>query len=155
MRVHMDISKINKPLHIRCPRCKAELEYNPRKVRERLEMLKSQYASLGRKISQAKSRNEREMILKERDTLNFRMKLLKEDNNMINALLEEETMRIMKCKIRDEIGDKEYMRMLHEAEKEAVENNVFNTYEMAIQDYSNIISAAGEAYSGSRKSERV
>ena len=44
----------------------------------------------------------------------------------------------MREMVREKIGSEEWMRMLHEAEERAREENVFHTYELAIQSYSNI-----------------
>lgn len=133
----MDINRLNAPLHIRCPKCKAELEYSPRRVKDRLDNIKIAVASIQSQLPSLKGRA-KALKIKEMEQLKFQMKLLKEDNNMISTLLKEETDRIMRVKIRELIGNDEWMRILHEAEEQALEENVFHTYELAIQKYSNI-----------------
>lgn len=135
----MDINKLNAPLHIRCPKCKAELEYNPRRVKDRLENMKTTAASIQSQLPQIKDKRERKKKMKELDGIKWYMKLLKEDNNMISTLLKEETDRIMRGKIREMIGDETWIRLHQEAEEQAIEENVFHTYELAIQKYSNIM----------------
>ena len=135
----MDINEINKPIHIRCPKCKADLEYNPRKIRDRLQIIKDKYASLGRKIREAKNPMERHKILCERKKLDFQIRLLKEDNNLMSELLKEQTYKILRRLLKQRIGEAEYMDLLHKAEEMAREENVFYTYELAIQNYSNIM----------------
>lgn len=134
----MDINKLNAPLHIRCPKCKAELEYSPRRVKDRLDNMKIAVASIQSQLPSIKDKGERKKKLKELEQIQWYVKLLKEDNNMISTLLKEETDRIMRGKIRELIGDEEWMRILHESEEQAIEENVFHTYELAIQKYSNI-----------------
>lgn len=134
----MDINKLNAPLHIRCPKCKAELEYSPRRVKDRLDNIKIAVASLQKQLPTITDKKARAQKVKEMEQLVFQMKLLKEDNNMMSTLLKEETERIFKQMIREFLGDGEYMRILKAAEDQARDENVFHTYELAIQKYSNI-----------------
>ena len=138
----MDINKIVKPLHIRCPKCGADLEYNPRRIKDRLDNIKMTYQSIQRQMPTITDKDVRKKKVKELERLQFTMKRLKEDNNMVSTLLKEETDRIMREMVRDIIGEEEWMRMLHEAEERAREENVFHTYELAIQSYSNIPDSA-------------
>lgn len=134
----MDINKITKPLHIRCPKCGADLEYNPRRIKDRLDNIKMTCASIQKQLPTITDKAARKKKIKELEQLQFMVKLLKEDNNMVSTLLKEETDRIMREMVREKIGSEEWMRMLHEAEERAREENVFHTYELAIQSYSNI-----------------
>jgi hypothetical protein len=138
----MDINKIVKPLHIRCPKCGADLEYNPRRIKDRLDNIKMTYQSIQRQMPTITDKDVRKKKVKELERLQFTMKLLKEDNNMVSTLLKEETDRIMREMVRDIIGEEEWMRLLHKAEERAREENVFRTYELAIQSYSNIPDSA-------------
>lgn len=134
----MDTNKLFAPLHIRCPKCGADLEYNPRRIKERLENATTKYMSLQRRLPSITDKADRKKKIKEIEQLQRYMKLLKEDRNMISRLLKEETDRIMKEKLKEKIGEEEWMRMLQEAEAQARDENVFHTYELAIQNFSNI-----------------
>ena len=64
----MDINKLNAPLHIRCPKCKAELEYSPRRVKDRLDNMKIAAASIQSQLPSIKDKGERRKKLKELET---------------------------------------------------------------------------------------
>lgn len=134
----MDINRLNAPLHIRCPKCGADLEYNPRRIKDRIENITSKYKSIAAKLPTTKDEKQRKKARKDLEKLRVMMSLLKEDNNMISTLLKEETDRIVRRKIKEKIGDEAYLQMIREAEEEARSENVFHTYELAIQRYSNI-----------------
>ena len=81
----MDINKITKPLHIRCPKCGADLEYNPRRIKDRLDNIKMTCASIQKQLPTITDKAARKKKIKELEQLQFMVKLLKEDNNMVST----------------------------------------------------------------------
>lgn len=134
----MNFNSIYKPVHIRCNKCHADLEYNPIRIKQRLEMITSRYMAVQRSLPNIPDKNTREEQKKYAERLRFEMKLLKEDINMINVMAKEEITAKMLHKLRLYVGDEIYKRFAEEAESEFSADNIFHTYETAIQNYSTI-----------------
>lgn len=134
----MDFNKVTKPLHIRCPKCKAELEYNPMRIKQRLESITAQYKRIQQSLPTIPDKQTKEKKKREADRLLFEMRLLKEDINMVNVMAKEEINAIKIMKLKREIGEARYIEICEEAEREFSAENIFSTYETAIQRYSTI-----------------
>ena len=134
----MDFNDVIKPVHIRCNKCKAELEYNPMRIKQRLEKITALYIRAQKSLAVIPDKNTREEKKREAEKLLFQMKLLKEDINMLNVMAKEEITANLLHKLRLYVGDEIYKRFDEEAEAEFSADNIFNTYETAIQRYSTI-----------------
>ena len=131
----MDISKATKPIHIRCPYCKKDLQYNGASIKSQKEGLLQRISSLNSKIQQEKDPKKKSKILRELNETKFRLKLLSEDIHMLCQMSEVETLKIFKRKVKDVIGEKEYLRLIEESEKQYLEDNTFNYYDLAKQNF--------------------
>ena len=133
----MDIDKAKKPIHIRCPYCKRDLQYNGASIKSQKEGLINRVNSLKKKLGETKDRNLKEKYKKELNQTMFRLKLLSEDRHMLSQLSEIETLKIFKRKVSQILDHDVYMQLVREAEKEYLEENTFNYYDLAIQYYNN------------------
>ena len=134
----MDFNNVTKPLHIRCPKCKAELEYNPMRIKQRLEKITALYTRAVKSLAVIPDKNTRDAKKREAERLLFEMRLLKEDINMVNVMAKEEINAIKIHKLKKEVGEARYIEICEEAEREFSAENIFSTYETAIQRYSTI-----------------
>ena len=133
----MDFTKATKPIHISCPYCKKDLQYNGASIKSRKEGMISKIDSLNRQIKEAKTSEKKNNLKKKRDKAMLDLKLLSEDVHMLSQMSEIETLKIFKRNVRKYIPDELYIRLLDEAEKEYLEENTFNYYDLAIQRFNN------------------
>lgn len=135
----MDITKIKAPLHILCPKCKAELAYNPRTIQEQLNAIKLQYESIIRKQKvECLDKKTRMRYRNSLTGLQSKIRLLQEDKNMIQKMSEELITKALLEKCKREIGHVRFNELKQEAAVEFSEDNCYHTYELAMQKYSNI-----------------
>ena len=136
----MDIFKQDKPMHIVCPKCKAELAYNPRTISEQLESLGVNYNSLCRYQGQAVlNEKEKNRVEKLKKRISFKIKLLKKDKNMLSKLANELSKKRLLELLKNEVGEQRFIELRDIAEQEFCEDYCYHTYELAIQRYSNIL----------------
>jgi hypothetical protein len=133
----MDINKAKKPIHIRCPYCKRDLQYNGASIKSQKEGLVNRINVLEAKRKAAKNEAIKRDIDKKLKETHFRLKLLSEDVHMLSQLSEIETLKIFKRNVRQYIDREVYERLCVEAEEEYLEENTFNYYDLAIQHYNN------------------
>lgn len=133
----MDFTKATKPIHISCPYCKKDLQYNGASIKSRKEGMIARIESLNKQIKEAKTSEKKTNLKKKRDKAMLDLKLLSEDVHMLSQMSEIETLKIFKRNVRKYIPDELYIRLLDEAEKEYLEENTFNYYDLAIQRFNN------------------
>ena len=133
----MDISKATKPIHIRCPYCKKDLQYNGASIKSQKEGLLKRIDTLNTKFKNEKDPARRKKLMKQIKESQFRLKLLSEDVHMLSQLSEIETLKIFKRNVRKYIDDDLYIRLCEEAEQQYLEDNTFNYYDLAIQTFTN------------------
>ena len=131
----MDISKAKKPIHIRCPYCKKDLQYNGASIKSQKEGLLLRISTLNSKYQAERDHRRRSALLREINETKFRLKLLSEDVHMLNQMSELETLKIFKRKVRDILGKEECIRLFEESEKQYLEDNTFNYYDLAKQNF--------------------
>ena len=137
----MDVSKAKKPIHIVCPHCKKDLQYNGASIKSRKEGMIKRIESLDRKIAEAGTEVKKKNLIKKRNECLFSLKLLSEDIHMLSQLSEVETLKIFKRKIKNMISEDEYKRLCEESEAEYLEENTFNYYDLAIQRFNHFDNA--------------
>ena len=133
----MDISKANKPIHIRCPYCKEDLQYNGASIKSQKEGLINRLESINYKLKQPISYEKKKNLIKARKETLFRLKLLSEDIHMLSQLSEIEVLKNFKQLTKEIISEDDYKRLIIEAERKYLEENTFNYYDLAIQKYTN------------------
>lgn len=133
----MDINKATKPIHIRCPYCKKDLQYNGASIKSQKEGLIVRVQKLNEKWQKEKNPQLKKMYSKELKEAQFKLKLLSEDIHMLSQMSEMEVLKIYKRKSRDYIDKDTYVRLLQEAEEEYLEENTFNYYDLAKQYFTN------------------
>lgn len=133
----MDIDKAKKPIHIRCPYCKRDLQYNGASIKSQKEGLVKRIVSLNNKAQAEKDPKKRKEYFRQMRDAQFKLKLLAEDRHMLSQLSEMEVLKIFKRNSRQYLGDEIYMKLAEEAEKQYLEENTFNYYDLAIQTYTN------------------
>lgn len=133
----MDIQKANKPIHIQCPYCHKDLQYNGSSIKSRKEGLVRRIESLNRKIGMVKNSKEKANYRYQRNKTLRDLKVLSEDIHMLSQLSEMETLKIFKRKVSQIIPKEQYMELIKESEKEYLEENTFNYYDLAIQNHNN------------------
>ena len=137
----MDINKANKPIHIRCPYCHKDLQYNGASIKSQKEGLCKRIKTLESKLSTETDPRRKKAILKQLNDTKFKLKLLSEDIHMLSQMSEIETLKIFKRKVKEIIGQEECIRILEEAEKQYLEDNTFNYYDLAKQNFNNFSGA--------------
>ena len=133
----MNINKATKPIHIRCPYCKRDLQYNGASIKSQKEGLIKRIDSLSNKLKTERDPVQRRKLIGQMKDTEFRLKLLSEDMHMLSQLAEIETLKIFKRNCKQYLGDELYMKLLEEADKQYLEENTFNYYDLAIQHYTN------------------
>lgn len=137
----MDISKANKPIHIRCPYCKKDLQYNGASIKSQKEGLLLRIKTLEGKIKNEIDPRRKKALLKQLNDTKFKLKLLSEDVHMLSQMSEIETLKIFKRKVSALIGKEECIRLFEEAEKQYLEDNTFNYYDLAKQHFNTFTGA--------------
>ena len=133
----MDLSKAKKPLHIKCPYCKKDLQYNGASIKSRKEGMIKRLESLKRQLREAKTDVKKENLKQKINKTEYELKLLSEDIHMLSQMSEIETLKIFKRKVRKMISEEDYIRLCEESESEYLEENTFNYYDLAIQRFNN------------------
>lgn len=133
----MDISKAKKPIHIRCPYCKEDLQYNGASIKSQKEGLINRLEAINYKLKQPISSEKKKNLIKAQKETLFRLKLLSEDMHMLSQLSEIEVLKIFKKLTKEIVSESEYQRLYTEAERIYLEENTFNYYDLAIQKYTN------------------
>lgn len=133
----MDITKAKKPIHIRCPYCKRDLQYTGASIKSQKEGLAARVTSLNNKAQNEKNPQKRKKIFQEMRAAQFKLKLLSEDIHMLSQMSEIETLKIFKRKCKQYLGDDLYLQLCTDAEKEYLEENTFNYYDLAKQWFNN------------------
>lgn len=133
----MDINKANKPIHIRCPYCKKDLQYNGASIKSQKEGLLSRMTALNNKWQSEKNPQRKKKYYKEFKEAQFRLKLLSEDIHMLSQMSEMEVLKIFKRNVKEYIDRDLYIKLVEEAEHEYLEENTFNYYDLAIQQFNN------------------
>lgn len=137
----MDISKANKPIHIRCPYCKKDLQYNGASIKSQKEGLLKRMDTLTEKYRKESNPERKKKLMRDINETKFRLKLLSEDKHMLSQLSEIETLKIFKRNVRKYIDPELFIRLSEEAEKQYLEENTFNYYDLAIQNFNNFTGA--------------
>lgn len=133
----MDIDKAKKPIHIRCPYCKKDLQYNGASIKSQKEGLVNRITVLEGKRKAAKDVATKRDIDKKLKEAHFRLKLLSEDRHMLSQMSEIEVLKIFKRNVKEYIDKDIYEKLCIEAEAQYLEENTFNYYDLAIQHYTN------------------
>ena len=133
----MDITKANKPIHIRCPHCKRDLQYNGASIKSQKEGLLKRLQVLHDKWQREKDPRAKKELLRQFKETQFKIKLLSEDINMLCQMSEMECLKIFKRNVRKYLEDDLYIRLVQEAEEQYLEENTFNYYDLAVQTYNN------------------
>lgn len=133
----MDINKAKKPIHIRCPHCKKDLQYSGASIKSQKEGLINRIETLHNKIKIESNENQKKIYKKQIKDAQFKLKLLSEDVHMLSQLSEIETLKIFKRNVKKHISDELYQRLIREAEEEYLKENTFNYYDLAIQYFNN------------------
>ena len=94
----MDVTKAKKPIHIRCPYCKKDLQYNGASIKSQKEGLLLRIESLTEKYRVEKNPQKKKKLMNDIKQTQFRLKLLSEDMHMLSQLSEIETLKIFKFK---------------------------------------------------------
>lgn len=131
----MDINKATKPIHIHCPYCHKDLQYNGASIKSQKEGLCNRVKSLQLKLKAETDSKKKQKILKQLNETKFRIKLLSEDVHMLSQMSELETLKIFKRKVKEIIGQEECIRIFEESEKQYLEENTFNYYDLARQNF--------------------
>lgn len=133
----MDITKANKPIHIRCPYCKKDLQYNGASIKTQKEGLLQRISVINAKIKEEKDPQRKKELKKKLNDTKFKLKLLSEDVHMLSQLSETETLKIFKRKSKKYLGEELYLRLVKESEEQYLEDNTFNYYDLARQNFTN------------------
>ena len=133
----MDITKANKPIHIRCPYCKKDLQYNGASIKTQKEGLLRRISVINDKIRDEKDPQRKKELKKKLNETKFKLKLLSEDVHMLSQLSETETLKIFKRKSKKYLGEELYLRLVKESEEQYLEDNTFNYYDLARQNFTN------------------
>lgn len=133
----MDIDKAKKPIHIRCPYCKRDLQYNGASIKSQKEGLCARIQTLQEKLSNTSDFKQKKQLTKQLEETKFRLRLLSEDIHMLSQMSEMEVLKIFKRNVREYIDQDTYKRLLIEAEQQYLEENTFNYYDLAIQNFNN------------------
>lgn len=133
----MDITKANKPIHIRCPYCKRDLQYNGASIKSQKEGLLQRINVINAKIKDEKDPQRKKELKKKLNDTKFKLKLLSEDIHMLSQLSETETLKIFKRKSKKYLGEELYLRLVKESEEQYLEDNTFNYYDLARQNFTN------------------
>lgn len=133
----MNIDKANKPIHIRCPYCKKDLQYNGASIKSQKEGLCKRIVTLHNKWQAEKDPKKKKKLYADFKQAQFRLKLLSEDIHMLSQMSEIEVLKIFKHKVKDYIDNDLYMQLIEESEKQYLEENTFNYYDLAIQRFTN------------------
>lgn len=133
----MDITKANKPIHIRCPYCKKDLQYNGASIKSQKEGLLQRISVINAKIKDEKDPQRKKELKKKLNDTKFKLKLLSEDIHMLSQLSETETLKIFKRKSKKYLGEELYLRLVKESEEQYLEDNTFNYYDLAKQNFTN------------------
>lgn len=131
----MDIQKAKKPIHIQCPYCHKDLQYNGASIKSRKEGMIKRLDSLSRKLKEANTSKEKANLKYQQKKTLRELKMLSEDIHMLSQLSEIETLKIFKRKVGQIIPKEQYIKLLEDSEKEYLEENTFNYYDLAIQNY--------------------
>ena len=84
----MDFSKTKKPLHIKCPYCKKDLQYNGASIKSRKEGMIRRLESLKRQLGEAKTDVKKENLKQKINKTEYELKLLSEDVHMLSQMSE-------------------------------------------------------------------
>lgn len=133
----MDISKAKKPIHIVCPNCKKDLQYNGSSIKSQKEGMIRRLESLDDKLKGCRDAKQRKILVQQKKETLFKLKLLSEDVHMLSQLSEVEKLKIFKRLVKQIIPENQYMELIEKAEKQYLEDNTFNYYDLAIQRYNN------------------
>lgn len=131
----MDFSKAKKTIHIKCPYCKKDLQYNGASIKSQKKGLIRKIEVLYKKQDKCTSASKKKEIQKSIDAAKADLKRISEDVHMLSQLSEMETLKIFKRKVRKLIGEETFIRLCEESEKEYLEENTFNYYDLAIQRF--------------------
>lgn len=99
----MDIDKAKKPIHIRCPYCKRDLQYNGASIKSQKEGLCTRIQRLQEKLSNTSDFKQKKQLTKQLEETKFRLRLLSEDIHMLSQMSEMEVLRIFKRNVREYI----------------------------------------------------
>lgn len=91
--------------------------------------------SLDKKIENSKTQKDKIKYLKQREETVNNLKILSEDIHMLSQMSEIETLKIFKNKVRRMISEEEFIKLCIESEEQYLEDNTFNFYDLAIQNY--------------------
>lgn len=131
----MNIDKAKKPIHIRCPYCKKDLQYSVCNLKSRKKGLVDRLRSLENKLGKETIPYNRKVLKDRIKEVMFEIKLINEDTSMLAYLSEVEKMRIFMKKAKEHLGQDLYIQLKEESEKEYLEENTYNLYDLAIQNY--------------------
>jgi len=133
----LDISKAKRPIHIVCPYCKKDLQYNGASIKSQKEGLMRKLDAIQKKYGQTKDPEKRKKLNKEKEEALFKLKLLQEDVHMLSQMSELETLKIFKRNARKYLSNEIYLKLIRDAEQEYLDENTYNYYDLAMQRYNN------------------
>ena len=138
----MDITKADKPIHIRCPYCKKDLQYsNGASIKSQKEGLCRRICSLNEKLQNETDPRRKSTIVKQINDAKFKLKLLSEDIHMLSQMSEVEVLKIFKRNVRKYIDEDLFIKLSEDAERQYLEDNTFNYYDLAKQNFTNFTGA--------------
>ena len=133
----MDITKAKKPIHIQCPYCKKDLQYNGASIKSQKEGLLKRIECLEYKMRYAKTKEQKKKYLDQISDTHEKLRWLAENKHMLSQLSEMEVLKIFKIKARKYLGEEIYIKLCKESEEQYLEDNTFNYYDLAIQKFTN------------------
>lgn len=133
----MDISKSNKPMHFKCPKCGNDISINGHRVKADYDNAKRQLHILNAKIEKEKKMHGKSKYLKhlkqkQREQI-VEVQEKKQAWSSLSNLSESHVFIIFKKKLKEKYGHDEINKMLEEAEDELF----YRTSDMMKQKYTN------------------
>ena len=141
----MDIAKAVKPIHIICPFCKHDLQYDGQKTLARRDAIGKRIYDINIRLGELSKIKrlpyskvlEREQLKCEKDKLQKDLLKIKEDIHMMNQISEIRKNQIFNKKVKELIGEKEYARLREQCEEEYLDEDTYYFYDLAIQRFNN------------------
>ena len=138
----MDSSRSGKPIHLVCPKCRYEFEYDFSYYDRKIAQLATEIANINSQLAAFKSTCKpnfkdykwRARAVQALTVKQAQLKELKEFRKFANETVKNQELQIFARLVKDAIPEELYIKLHRQAEAEMQ----YHTYEMAVQRYSNI-----------------
>lgn len=138
----MDSRRNSKPVHLVCPKCHYEFEYNVSYYDRKIADLKAEITDINKQLAAFKSEyrpdfKANKWRIQATRALAIKQKQLSElrgFRNTANQVANNQEMKIFVRLVKDVLPEKQYLNLWRQAE----DTMKYNTYDTAIQRYSNI-----------------